>query len=459
MRTLILAFDPGREDFDASLVREEYVGSGWACILPVLIAGLYFHAPSFPLWMLIAILGATAFLAKKNMQMRAVDWSVLLIAALEFGILFSSQYGANSIRTLTLITLSVQTFLVVRLTIRRPIQIACLGAILGLSGASLGLSGMHQLIAKAEQLNDAGFSNLHTFRSRLIAPPAPWIVGEWFTVVLLALPFACAVPVYFWRREKIWSVITVLSSLVVTATLVLSMSRAVFWSTVVFYSSVCVLPVVSRVVSLRAGSTLLARVLGSLVLIFLCASAVYPGLLKTYAGQHASQTRSTQGRVEIWNRSLELVRAHPLMGVGSANSALMLLSNADEEETTGFASRTFSLPVQIVVEKGIIGLVLYAVFLGLVAREFVQTMRHSPPIRGPHERGSEPNHHVTKHLRTQCMAEIKDGLAYKAMVCCFAAVLIAVLFRELTYSSLIEHNLTLTLVAVLAAMICRPQVT
>jgi O-antigen ligase len=397
-------------------------------------------------------------LAKKEMQMRAADWNVLLIAALEFSILFSSQYRANGVRTSALITLSVLTFFVARVTIRRPLQMACLGGVVGLGGALLGLNAMRQFIAETELLASVGFSNLLAFRSQMIVPPAPWVAGEWFTVVLLALPFACAMPTYLWRREKTWpAVIAMLPPLVVTAALALSMSRAIFLSTVLFYFSGCVLLVLSKIVSLRAGSTLLAGGLGSLVLILACESAIYPGLIKTYVGQHTSQTRSTQGRVEIWNRSLELVLAHPLVGVGSANSALMLLSSADEEETTGFASRTFSLPIQILVEKGVTGLVLYTVFLALVTREFVQTIRHSAPVRDPDEIASEPNQPVAKQRRTQVVAEAKDDSACKAMLCCFAAGLIAVLFRELTYSSLMEHSLTLALAAVLAALICRPQ--
>jgi len=40
------------------------------------------------------------------------------------------------------------------------------------------------------------------------------------------------------------------------------------------------------------------------------------------------------------------MRGHPWWGVGSSNAALFLLSSASEEETAGFASRAFSLPVQ-----------------------------------------------------------------------------------------------------------------
>jgi O-antigen ligase len=209
--------------------------------------------------------------------------------------------------------------------------------------------------------------------------------------------------------------------------------------------------VVSKVVSLRTGSVLLAGAMGGLVLILACESAMYPGLIKAYTIQRTSQARSTQGRVVIWNRSMQLARKHPLLGVGSSNAALVLLGSADDEDTTGFASRTFSLPVQVLVEHGIIGVLLYAVFLILVAREFVKTIRLPLPICA----------HMTDKrdsLPTKCVVDTDtdNDLPYKAMVCCFAAGLIGVLFRELTYSSLMEHSLTMVLTVTLAALVCRP---
>jgi hypothetical protein len=66
---------------------------------------------------------------------------------------------------------------------------------------------------------------------------------------------------------------------------------------------------------------------------------------------------------------------------------------------------------------------LYAAFLLLVGRTFVQTMRAELPGRD------------------------------KAMACCFAAGLVAVLFRELTYSSVLEHTVTLALAMTLSALV------
>ena len=92
--------------------------------------------------------------------------------------------------------------------------------------------------------------------------------------------------------------------------------------------------------SLRAASLLLAGRCGTLVIALVCEVLLYPGIFRAYAGHHVSQTRSTEGRLETWHRSLELVHEHPVWGVGSSNAVFILLPPADEDDdTTGFTSR------------------------------------------------------------------------------------------------------------------------
>ena len=87
-------------------------------------------------------------------------------------------------------------------------------------GAHLGLKAIAQFVAEGKHLTGTGFFDLLPFRSRLITPPAAWIIGEWFSVLLLALPFACSVPVFLWRRERRWrTTLAILPPLIVTLAL------------------------------------------------------------------------------------------------------------------------------------------------------------------------------------------------------------------------------------------------
>ncbi len=71
------------------------------------------------------------------------------------------------------------------------LQAASFSGLLGLGGGWLALSGLSQFHENANRLGAVGLTDLVAFRSRLITPPSPWIPGEWFTLLLLMLPFAC----------------------------------------------------------------------------------------------------------------------------------------------------------------------------------------------------------------------------------------------------------------------------
>jgi O-antigen ligase len=153
-------------------------------------------------------------------------------------------------------------------------------------------------------------------------------------------------------------------------------------------------------------------------------NALYSGVAEAYSGQHTSQVRSTEGRLAIWKRSVDVFKVSPLWGVGAGNAPLFLTSNVDQDETTGFASRTFSLPIQVLTEKGAIGAVLYLAVLVLLAWE------------------------THKKLRDPVVSRQMKGLT-----CCLVAGIAAVLFRELTYSSLLEHTATVMLFTMAIALV------
>jgi O-antigen ligase len=82
------------------------------------------------------------------------------------------------------------------------------------------------------------------------------------------------------------------------------------------------------------------------------------------------------------------------------------------------------LPIQILTEKGVIGAAFYLAVLvlaGWEARRKLRNPRVSPQMKG--------------------------------MTCCLAAGAVAVLFRELTYSSLLEHSATAMLFAMSLALL------
>src|SRR5258706_1675072 len=205
-------------------------------IIVGLAAALYLGSQKFELWFLTTIPVALAFFPKRYApKMQPPDWNILFILAFEAPSLLFAQYRANSIRTTVAMTIAVAVYFAVRITIRTELQVASMSGALALGGSWIALSGMRQFSESARILGEVGLTNLVPFRSRLISPPSPWIAGEWFTVLLLTLPFACALPGYCWQRGLRWpAALATIVPIITSATLILSLSRAVFWSTIAF---------------------------------------------------------------------------------------------------------------------------------------------------------------------------------------------------------------------------------
>jgi O-antigen ligase len=251
------------------------------------------------------------------------------------------------------------------------------------------------------------------------------VLGAWFTLVLMTLPFAFGVAVFVWLtgRRKLAAVL-LLPTAAIAVALALSCSRAVFWGAAVFFVGVFVVGVFYGVFSVRFAAIGTVGALCSLTILVLAVNASYPGVLEAYAGVHTSQTRSAEGRLSIWKRSAEVFKLSPFWGVGAGNASLFLAASADEDQTTGFASRTFSLPVQLLTEKGTIGTALYVAVLVLAGWEAHRKLRNP-----------------------------KVSLQMKGLTCCLVAGIVAVLFRELTYSSLLEHAATAMLFTMSLALL------
>jgi O-antigen ligase len=415
---------------------DSYTEFIWPIVLFSCVVGLLFD-DVFRL--LIAGLVAFAFLFTENkpVRVRVVDWALILILVFEIQVLIVSQYRANSVRMALGVAVLTVSYCGVRLAIRSSLQVFYLSGLIALAGLWLAVAGLDRFVANVETLRAAGFTQLLAFRFRLFSPPRSWIEGEWFSLLLLVLPFASAMFAYLWQKDRTWlAAMSALPCLGIVVPLTLSLSRAVLWSAVLFFLISISLMVWGRILQLRKGLLVLGYVLVLFALIVSCESFLVPGISKAYLGEDTSQSRSAQGRIAIWRECLEVLKLHPVAGVGSSNAALFLNSSADIEETSGFASRTFSLPLQILTEKGMLGFALYSIFLALIGREFVLSLAH---FRWSTR--DAMGQHVTR-----------DDYARTAMNCCFGAGLAAVVARELVYSSLFEHALTSALVAILCAL-------
>ena len=103
------------------------------------------------------------------------------------------------------------------------------------------------------------------------------------------------------------------------------------------------------------------RTFGLFTLFLIIATVLFhtPVCSTLQMGKTVSQQRSTSGRIEMSGAACTVIKEYPATGVGQGNFTLALNPSYFEDDRVGFTSYAPNLLVQITVEKGFIGLVLY----------------------------------------------------------------------------------------------------
>ena len=124
-----------------------------------------------------------------------------------------------------------------------------------------------------------------------------------------------------------------------------------------------------------------------------------------------SQVRSIEGRSNVWEQSIQMVKEHPFFGVGSNNFTLAYLPYKSQQDDARFIDSAFNTFLQILIEKGIVGFLAYS-FL------FFAFFKVS----------------LNKIKRFQ-----NDNLKSATLIL-FTSAVLAVLVRDLTYSSMFVNK-------------------
>lgn len=259
-----------------------------------------------------------------------------------------------------------------------------------------------------------GLSDPIALRTLLLKTPVPFLPGEWITLLLIigGLGLALFTHLYFALRFRLMVLSLVLTAPII-AVIYVACSRAAFLSVfaLVICSALCIRAY--SIANVKQSSSYAISILLYLGIVLAVSNYLVPGIVPAYLKTEESQQRSTAGRISIWKRSAYLIEAYPILGVGSGRSPLYLSAEDNDVGTIGFASRTFSLPLQILAEQGIVGSLSWICMLAAFFWE-------------AHERLK--NTYVPIEIRT-----------VQATLACTVT---AVLLRELTYSSLLEHSLS-----------------
>lgn len=338
-----------------------------------------------------------------------MDVGIGLVAISEIISYFFSTYRPNSFHALFESLFLAAFYWIVRSSITTEHQLSAIVGFIVALAFYLDVKVIYFVSQQYEVLNSLGFpvvSDLRHFLYFLNPPGAP--VAEWITIFLILMPF----PVLLWVKFRDIPYLNALLLLPIATGLIvtlLTFSRGIYAGTLTFVIVAIALSYFKKVSWFRSsiffGGTLIV-----LICVFLFATPFWQPVRTTFSvfGTQ-SQVRSFEGRLTVWSKTAELVRRHPVLGIGANNFAMQYATSKDRDAP--YAGRALNLALNVLVERGFLGLAAYAfLFLAFFGVSFnkLRALQLSP--------------------------------FYLASVILFISVCVAILVRDLSYSSILTNR-------------------
>lgn len=198
--------------------------------------------------------------------------------------------------------------------------------------------------------------------------------NEWASISLVMLPLPLCV-VWMLRSQRLLWLGGVVALVFINWSVLITFSRGAYLTLGFCWLIAFVGLLTFRLLPLK-HLTVAAAVVG--LLSIAAAIPIWKPVAVTLSmNQTISQQRSTQGRFEIISNSLCQLQGHWVTGLGSNNYPLVNDLCRPLEEEVGYSGFSNSSYLQLFMEKGLVGLVAYLLFFGLMAWYAFQHLRRS----------------------------------------------------------------------------------
>jgi O-antigen ligase len=362
--------------------------------------------------MVTSLIYALAALVARKPRSRAIkfalmDASLFLLVLVEAISYVKSTYQPNSLGGLEDVLFLFLFYSLVRFGLQRDFQRTAILVFLSLLGFWISSRALYSFCLHYRRLSGLGFTDLTAFKHLFgMVGSDGYSTGERITTLLLFLPFPVILLVRFRERPIVrWlllcPVITIIAALSIT------FSRAVYLSIAAFLVTADLTLWQCRLFPAKA--ILRFNSVGLLVLV-LALVPIWKSVLTTAAiASTESQVRSIEGRADTWRNSMEIARRHLLYGVGARNFPMQYVFYS--EARPSFVPSSYNYFLQVLLEKGALGLAAYV--LMLIAFFWISY----------------------KKVKRRELSDFHTAIIALSVAAC-----IAVLVRDLTFSSLLINK-------------------
>jgi O-antigen ligase/Flp pilus assembly protein TadD len=248
-----------------------------------------------------------------------------------------------------------------------------------------------------------GFNDFSQFR--FLYRPLGFLSNEWITILLCFLPFPIIGLLLFWKKIPIrYGFLFIIGLL--TFNILVSFSRAGILAFLLFIGLLNLFFCSNRLFSIR--KLLLSNAV--LILLFALFAVCFSGSIQSSIRQTNTHQRSTEGRLKQWEQVTNTIGRTPFFGIGSKNYALLGRESTRVDLEYSFTGRVNNTYIQLLIEKGRTGLLLWLCVIGIFVFYSFQRIRKG-----------------------------KNRLN-KAIDSIVLSAILAVLFREIFFSSLLYNS-------------------
>jgi tetratricopeptide (TPR) repeat protein len=208
------------------------------------------------------------------------------------------------------------------------------------------------------EANIYGFDDFSQFR--FLYRPLSFLSNDWVTVLLCFLPFPIIGLFKFWKNTYMrYGFLLIIGLLVFN--LFISFSRAGILAFFLFILLLNVLFLYHNILSIK--KILLFNTFLMFAVLFFCLT--FASSVKSSINPSNSHQRSTEGRLYQWEQSFNIIKKHPFWGIGSKNYTLLGRQTQPSNLENSFTGRVNNTYIQLAIEKGIIGLIFWLSVIGI----------------------------------------------------------------------------------------------
>lgn len=338
------------------------------------------------------------------------DVAAMTYVALQLLILITGKSRSNATHFIIPYISASCIYLSVRLLPHEKATTIYISRIIVFLGVLLAFADLILLVRGLKMMSNFPVVDLSSLRGSLPLLGGP-TRNDGVMIILVILPYSLLSVILEDGRNLLFQSISLCTATMLVLILILSFSRSAYVALAIFFGGFFLFAIWNKIPSVRMLYAYCLIVCVAVSISVRCLNVQRAVADTIFWNRTVSQQRSTKGREIIWMNSIKQIATHPVLGAGGYTDGYNSLARLNDS-TIPFTARAYNAPIEAAISGGLLGLLTYTIFL---LYPLAKTIQFS--------------------MLSDAGTSVTSGI--------LACGIIALLIRDMTYSSLVLHGPTI----------------